>query len=102
MQIEIKPDDIDRLVKDALMKSAFGDALKAAITNIFASDRYDNPFKIALTESARAIVADIMREPEFIEPVRAAVRDKLASMVTDGALEEAVKVLLARMIRNAD
>lgn len=102
MQIEIKPDDIDRLVKEALMKSAFGDSLKAAITNIFASDRWDNPFKVALNEQAKRIVAEIMREPEFIEPVRAAVRNKLASMVTDGALEAGVKAMMEKMIRNAD
>lgn len=102
MQIEIKPDDIDRLVKDALMKSAFGDALKAAITNIFASDRWDNPFKIALNEQAKKIVEQIMQEPEFSEPIRAAVKAKLAELVNGGALEEGVKAMVAKMIRNAD
>lgn len=102
MQIEIKPDDIDRLVKDALLKSAFGDALNAAITDIFASDRWDNPFKIALNEQAKAIVAQMMSEPEFITPVRAAVRAKLEEMVNSGGLEEGVKAMIAKMVRSVD
>lgn len=101
MQIEIKPDDIDRLVKEALLKSAFGDSLKSAITQIFASDRWDNPFKIALNEQAKAIVAEIMREPEFQEPVRAAVRAKLMELAETGAMEAGVKAIMEKMIQNA-
>lgn len=102
MQIEIKPDDIDRLVKEALLKSAFGDGLKAAITDIFANDKWDNPFKLALNREAGRIVAEMMQEPEFIEPVRSAVKAKLSEIINGGAMEEAVKAMISKMISNAD
>jgi hypothetical protein len=102
MQIEIKPEDIDKLVKDALMKSALGDGITKAVRDIFASDRWDNPFKIALNDQAKLIVGEMMREPEFVEPLKAAVRKRFQDMVDTNVFEEAAKAIVTKMLKNAD
>lgn len=102
MHIEIKPDDIDKMVKDALMKSAIGDGLVKAVKDIFASDRWDNPFKVALNHQSGLLVAEMMREPEFSDPLKVAIRKKFSEMIETNVLEDVAKAMVTAMIKNAD
>ena len=102
MQIDIKPDDIDKMVKDAIMKSALGEAIAHNIRERLEDKSSWNPISSAIGDRLKTIATELMMTEPFKSQIEAAVRDRIASFVTGDALADAVKALATRMINNAD
>jgi hypothetical protein len=102
MQIDIKPDDIDRLVKDAIMKSALGEAISKTIRERIEDRSTWSPIASAVGDRLKAIALEVLDQEPFKSQIEAAVRDRIQSFLTGEALAEAVKALASRMINNAE
>lgn len=97
MSLEIKPDDINRFVADAIVKSALGDAVRkqidAALANLNSS--WDNPLKKMIETEVAQIVARTIRET-YGEQLKARIADKVAEQVADEIIDKIVNAAMAR------
>jgi hypothetical protein len=75
MQIEIKPDDIDQYVKDAIMKSTVGQSLCVEIDRGIQDlmKGYNSPIKNFMNKVLENFVKEYMERPEIKEMVMQAI-----------------------------
>ena len=103
MQIEIKPEDIDKYVKDAVMKSTVGQSfavhIEKEIKDMMAS--YRNPIKQFIQDVLKDYVKDYMHNPEIKSQIIASIAsiikpETIELIVSHGVYE------LQKAIKNKD
>lgn len=80
-ELNIDPKDIERAVKEAVIHSALGEKMKAAITELL--NQWDSPVKAAIQAEATAIIRELVQE-EYKPLLKKAIHDRL----TDKMVEE--------------
>jgi len=95
LTIEIKPEDIDRLVREAVTKSMIGTAIQQQVSKVLTS--YNSP----VDEAIRKVVADVALqairdkfEGQIKELVAAAMDAKVKKDVLDAIVNTAMDKLI--------
>lgn len=98
MELTIKPEDIDKLVRETIMKSAFGDTITKAVNAALTG--YNSPVDDAVKKLVGAVAADVIRE-KFSAEIRVLVTAAIEKHVTQSMMESIVSAATERMVRAA-
>lgn len=98
MELNIKPEDIDNLVKDALLKSAFGKTINEAVTKMFSG--YNNPMESELRKLVTSIVAEILNEKHKEQTVKH-VSEYVSKAVSEDVLQKITDKVVSNIIKSA-
>lgn len=96
IQIDIKPDDIDKLVKEAIMKSALGDAITKSISSVLGNS-YNNPIETAIKQYVIEVSGKVLRE-QYESQVREAVTKFIAEKVNGEMLKTVTEAVVTKMV----
>lgn len=99
LELNIKPEDIERLVKDSIMQAGFGKAVSEAITK--ACSGYNNPIDEALKRYVGEVAAALVRE-KYAGDVRAAVARYIETRVTQELIDKMTDEATKKMQRAAE
>lgn len=95
MELEIKPEDIDRFVKEAVLKSALGKTISDALAKLFAG--YNSPIDDAIKQHVRFIADEVIRE-KFTGTIRAAIVAHVEKKVTPEIIDEITSKSVDKMV----
>lgn len=89
INVDIKAEDINRAVTDAIAKSAIGDLLEKAIKEQVAklSQSYNNPLEKVIEQQVFATVRKVLQE-EYADTLKNMVRDKMTNKTIDAFVEK--------------
>jgi hypothetical protein len=99
IEINMTPEDIERLVKDSILRSGFGAAIEKAITGAFTG--YNNPIEAKLKEFVGVVAGEMISE-HFGDKIREAVKVHIEKMVTDEVVEKTTSAAVQKMVRAAE
>lgn len=99
LELNIKPEDVEELVKDSIMKAGFGKVVENAITKALSG--YNNPIDEAV-KGYVAIVARQLLEEKFEFQIREAVTMALTERVTKDFINSVVEAATDKMIKAAN
>ncbi len=97
MEINFAPEDIEKYVKDALIKSSIGTAVYKAVEEVLKIDRYDSVLKKQLEMVVRDIATSMVRE-RFTQGIKERIAAQLELMVTDKMMDNLTSIAVDRMI----
>ena len=85
MEINIKPEDIDKYVKDAIMECTFGKSIKDAIDKSMKGlfSGYGNPIDELMRQELKLIVSDYLKQ-ESVKPI---ILEAIAKTLTPASIE---------------
>lgn len=94
MEINITPEQINEMIREAVMNSSIGavikDQVKSAVDGL--SSHYNNPIEEAAKKEILHIIVEIMRSPEMHEKIKSLVinsmTDEFISQITNSAFRE--------------
>lgn len=101
IEINIKPEDVDALVKDAILKAGIGKTIEASVAKVLAPHSYDNPIDRELKSYITTVVRELL-ETEFKDQLCAAVRAALAAKVTQPIMEKMADAAIEKIVRAAE
>lgn len=97
MEINIRPEDIDVYVKEAILKSTFGKQIEASLQKCLKEilESYRSPVEELVKRELGMIVREFVNRPEIKEKILGVIssivsRDKL-DRVVEGTIEEVIK-----------
>lgn len=96
MELNLTPEDIERLVKDSIMKSGFGKAVEDSIKRAMAPG-YDNPVEKALKIYVHEATLALIRE-RYSDQVQAAITARLDEELTQEVVKELTSKVVNRFI----
>lgn len=96
MELKIDPEAVNKLVADAVLNSAIGEAVKKAVEKELAnlSRGYDNPLESVVRNHVAEIARTVLREehgPAIREKIAAALAAKLSDDFMDRVCEKAAE-----------
>lgn len=79
MELSIDPEAVNRLVADAILKSAIGEAVKKAVDKEIGNlnKSYDNPIDAVIRNHTAEIVRQVLRD-EYSEMIRQKIAEALS------------------------
>lgn len=99
LELNIKPEDIERLVNDSIMQAGFGKAVTEAIKKALVG--YNNPVDEAIKRYVGQVASDLIRE-KYAEEVRAAVARHIEAKVTTELIDKMTDEAVSKMERAAE
>ncbi len=99
LEFNITPEDIEKLVKDSIMKSGFGKTIEEAIKKAFSG--YDNPIDKEIKNYVGQMCSQIIRE-KFAPAIKEAVSKEIEARVTQEIIDKTVSEAVKRMERAAE
>ena len=99
LSIEIKPEDLDKIVKDAVCKSLVGQAFETAIEKVFSG--YDNPIEKELKNIAGNIAREVISE-KYSEVIKEMIISHLESKVKEETLQRTVNSVTDKLAKGID
>lgn len=84
MSLELNPEDINRFVAEAIIKSALGEAVKKAVDKEIASlsQSYNNPIEQVVRNEVAIIIRDVLRA-EHLERLKQKLTEALSAKLSD-------------------
>jgi uncharacterized membrane-anchored protein YjiN (DUF445 family) len=98
LTIDIKPEDIDRLVKEAVTKSMIGTAIQATVSKVLSG--YDSPIDKAIKDVVSTVALQLMRE-KFGALISEIVAGEMERKVTKEVLDAIVNTAMDKLIQAA-
>lgn len=98
IEINMTPEDIERLVKDSIMRSGFGAAIEKALASALSG--YNNPVEAQLKAFVGQVAGDLIRE-HYGEKIKAAVQAYIEKSVTDEIIESTTRAAVEKMVSAA-
>ena len=93
INIEIKPEDIDELIKDTLIQKGLGKSIADAVTSVL-NKAYDNPIEKALQSYVGEIATELIKN-KFAEQIKTAIASEIERRVTfeliDSTVQKAIR-----------
>lgn len=96
MNIEIKPEDVDALVKDALLKAGIGKAITEAVAKVFSG--YDSPIDRELKKYISEVASGLIRD-KYGSLIREATAKCIEEKVTTQIIESTTSAAVEKMVR---
>ena len=95
LEINIKPEDIERMVKDSIMQAGFGAAVTKAIAGVFGG--YNNPVEAELKTYVAGVCRELIKE-KYADQIRAAVAKHIEATVTEEIIEKTTSGAVKKMV----
>lgn len=99
MNIEIKPEDVDALVRDALLKAGIGKTITEAVSKALSG--YNNPVDEKLKLFVGEIAAELIRE-KWGSEIRASVARHIEALVTQEIVDKTANQAVEKMVKAAE
>ena len=99
MDLRLSPDDIERLVKETILKSSFGQMVANSVTKCL--DSYNSPVDEAVKQAIRQTIAILLDSPEYKPKMVAACRAAIESRLTDDLMQKLTSATLDKIQRAA-
>jgi hypothetical protein len=99
MEIKIEADDVERLVKDSLVKAGLGKTISEAVSKAFSG--YDNPVEREIKKYVAEIASTLIRE-RFTVQIKESVALEVENRVTGELINKTVKEAMKRIERAAE
>ena len=99
IELNLDPQDIERLVKDSIMRSGFGKAIEDGIKKALSG--YNNPVDDALKKFVGGVAAELIEE-HYSATIREAVQATIEEKVTDEMVKNTVDAAVSKMARAAE
>lgn len=96
MNIQINAEDIDRFVKEALVKSAIGDTVQKALNE--AINGYSSPLRNQLQHTIAVYAREVIEE-RFGETIREQIAAHIEKAVTAELTEKVVSESVNKMVK---
>lgn len=101
LQINMTPEDIDRFVKDAILKSGVGKAIEETVQKALTSG-YNSPIDAAVQQIVRQMIVEILSEEPYRSQVREAVIATISSRLKDTTLASIADGIVKKIERAAE
>ncbi len=99
LEINITPDDVEQLVKDAILKAGLGKAVQDAITKAFSG--YDSPVDKEVKAFVSQIVASVIRE-KYALVITEAVTRVVQERITVELIEKTTATAMDKIVSAAE
>ena len=99
MQIDLKPEDVDELVKQTILKAGIGKTIQDVVAKTLGSS-YDNPIEKAMKSYITTVVMDLLKT-DFKDKVDAAVRAALEAKLTSAVAERLADETINKIVKAA-
>ena len=99
MEVNITDEDVERLVKDTLIKTGLGKAIADSVRRALSG--YDSPVDRAIKAYVAFVAGELVRE-RFTEQIRVAVAAAIDARVTTELVNTTVNTAIERMVRAAE
>lgn len=100
MQINISAEDVERMVKDELVKAGLGKAIAEAVQKTLAPG-YNNPLDTAVSKYVGEVASRLLRET-FAETIEHSVAAAIKARITVEFIDKVVAEAVAKMVRAVD
>ena len=101
MEINLKPEDIDNLVKETILKSMIGGVIVESIKKALNLDNWDNPVDAAIKMHVRQIAMEVFTD-EYKEEIRGIVKAAIEKRISSEVLHEVVDKFLLEWERKME
>jgi citrate lyase gamma subunit len=99
IEINLTAEDIDKLVKDSILKAGFGKAIEDGVKRAI-SPGYDNPIERATKEYVAQVCHSLLRD-QFADKIRAVVSATIEAQVTTEVIQKVTDVAVRKMVNAA-
>jgi len=99
MKIEINADDIEKLVREELVKAGLGKVIAEGVQKALSG--YDSPVEKALKEYMAEVARRLIRE-HFTASIEESIMAHIRAKVTAEAIEKIVDASVNKMVRAAE
>jgi hypothetical protein len=99
MKIEISADDIEKLVREELVKAGLGKFIAEGVQKALSS--YDSPVEKALRQYMSEVATRLIRE-HFTAHIEEAIMTHIKAKVTTEAIDKIVDTAVTKMVRAAE
>lgn len=95
MELKLIPEDIDKFIKDAVLKSALGKNIEATIDKAVsdAINSYNSPIKQLVNEVIRELVKEQLTKPEYQQQMTNAIVNRITPKAIDDILNYGIQKL---------
>lgn len=95
MELKLLPEDIDKFIRESVLKSALGKNIENVINKAVsdAIDRYDSPIKQLVNEVIKEIIKDHLSKEENTKMINEAIVRKITPKAIDDILSYGVEKL---------
>lgn len=100
-EINIKPEDVDQLVKDTILKAGIGRVIQDAVAKAISPHSYNNPIDEELKRYITTVVRGLL-ETDFKDQVATAVRSVLEQKVTQPIIETLAEKTIDKIVKAAE
>ena len=97
MNITLNSEDIDRFVKEALIKSAIGDTVQKALNELI-NNSYNSPLREAIKRHVSNVAYEVIKE-RHTESIRAQIIDVLDRQLTKDLSDKVVESAVNKMVK---
>lgn len=97
LELNLTPADIEKLVKESIMQSGFGEAVKTACVKALTG--YNSPVDNEIRKYVAELTAQLLRE-KFSEQIKAAVTETIEARVTNEVLNRVTEACVRKMTDN--
>ena len=95
MELKLLPEDIDKFIREAILKSALGKNIEATIDKAVkdAIDSYNSPIKQLVNETVRELIKEQMQKPEYRQLITDAIINRITPKTMDDILSYGIQKL---------
>lgn len=98
--VDIKPEDVNKAISDAILKSTVGDQIRTALAETFKGKYGENPFTNIVATCVHQQIMALLRQPEYEDKIkaltRAAIDDAMVTKLVSVACDEFIRKLNER------
>lgn len=98
IEITIKPEEIDELVKQSITKSMFGSVIEKSVQDALRVGSYNNPIDVAVSQLVTTIARQILAE-KFQTQIHEAVAKAIQARVTTEFIDGLVAAAVEKMVK---
>lgn len=98
MEININPEDIDKLVKTKIMESAFGKAIEGSVKAALKIGSYNSPIDQEMSRTVTRMAREVIEE-ELGTKIKGMVRTIIMQTVTDQVLQKVTEKVADAIVK---
>lgn len=98
LNIEIKPEDIEKLVKETFINTALGKTINDTLGKVLGG--YNSPLEEAIKQIVRKMAIELIEE-RYKDRVREAVVKAIEARITNELIDATVNTAMERIIKAA-
>lgn len=98
MELQITPEDVESMVKDAVLKAGMGTLIASKVNDALKS--YNSPVDAAVKDFVAQVAVKLVRE-KFSETITSLVNAEVEARVTKDIMQSIVSAAVEKMVASA-